>query len=187
MTLEELFFISQTVAAVAIVTSLFYVVVQLREAQRNQRALVQQGRAFRNTTFALRQTEAEMADLLVKATSHADWASISDVQLMQLIGWTRGLVFHFEDSYLQHRDGLMDDRAFESAKSSVANILSRPALRAIWELTRGFYSRDLAAYVDQLNRETPLSLRPPADLNARFKAMVSELTVTREPEMRADV
>jgi hypothetical protein len=182
MTLEELYFVSQIVAAVAIVASLFYVSLQLREAHRNQRALIQQARASRTITFTLRQTEADMAELLTKATSDADWASISDVQLTQLIGWTRGLLFHFEDSYLQHRDGLMDERAFESAKSSIAIILSRPGLRATWELTRNFHNRDFAAYVDQLNRDTPLSVRDLGNLNVRWKAIAGDLASQRPHE-----
>jgi hypothetical protein len=180
MTLEELYFISQTVAAVAIVTSLFYVMLQLREMHRNQRALIQQGRAQRNIAFALRQTEAEMAELLTKATSDDGWISLNDVELTKLIGWTRGLLFHFEDSYPQHLDGLMDDRAFEAAKSSIVTILSRPALRAIWDLTRGFHSKEFAAFVDGLNRKTPLASGALGNLNSRWKQEVGALIAARD-------
>jgi hypothetical protein len=179
MTLEEVYFVSQTISAVAIVASLFYVILQVREMHRNQRALIQQGRAFRNTTFTLRQTEAEMAELLTKATSDTGWATINDVELTKLIGWVRGLVFHFEDSYLQHRAGLMDDRAYAAAKSSIATILSRPALRATWELTRSFHAKEFAEVIDALNRETPLTSRDLGSLNAQWKSMVGELTAAR--------
>jgi hypothetical protein len=180
MTLEELYFISQTVAAVAIVASLFYVILQLREMRKNQRALIQQGRAQRNTAFTLRQTEGEMASLLTRALSDDGWTSLNDVELTQLMGWTRGMLFHFEDSYLQHLDGLMDDRAFEGAKSSIVTILSRPALRATWDLTRGFHSKEFAAFVDGLNRNTPLASAALGNLNSRWKQEVGALVAARD-------
>lgn len=182
MTLEELYFISQTVAAVAIVASLFYVMLQLQAMHKNQRALIQQGRAQRNMAFALRQTEVEMAELLTKATSDDGWMSLNDVELTKLIGWTRGLLFHFEDSYLQHLDGLMDDRAFEAAKSSIITILSRPALRAIWDLTRGFHSKEFTAFIDALNRNTPLVSGALGNLNSRWKEKIGELIALRDAD-----
>ena len=185
MTLEAIYFISQTISAVAIVASLFYLILQVGEMHRNQRALIQQGRAFRNTTFTLRQTEAEMAELLTKATSDSDWVSISDVELTKLIGWIRGLVFHFEDSYLQHRSGLMDDHAYDAAKSSIANILSRPTLRATWEMTRSFHTKEFAEVVDALNRDTPLTSRDLGNLNARWKATVEGMIATRAQQHQA--
>jgi hypothetical protein len=177
MTLEELYFVSQTIAAVAIVASLLYVALQLRQTERNQRAIIQQGRATRNLTLTMRQTEVEMAALMAKAGT--EWSSMSDVELLQFIGWTRGILFHFEDSYLQHLDGLMDERAFESARSSLASILSRPASRATWEVTRTFHSPAFVAYVDKLVRDAPLS---PGVLTTNWKAKMAELTGGDRPE-----
>jgi hypothetical protein len=104
---------------------------------------------------------------------------MSDVELLQFIGWTRGILFHFEDSYLQHLDGLMDERAFESARSSLASILSRPASRATWEVTRTFHSPAFVAYVDKLVRDAPLS---PGVLTTNWKAKMAELTGGDRPE-----
>lgn len=177
MTLEELYFVSQTIAAVAIVASLIYVALQLRQTERNQRAIIQQGRAARNLTLTMRQTEAEMAGLMAKAGS--EWSSMTDVELLQWIGWTRGILFHFEDSYLQHLDGLMDERAFESARSSLASILARPASRATWEVTRTFHNPAFADYVDKLVRSAPLSS---GVLTAAWKAKMAELTGGAAPE-----
>ena len=179
MSLEEVYFVSQSIAAVAIVASLFYVILQLRETHRNQRALVQQGRAARNTSLTLRQTEEDMAELLAKfVISDGNWASMNDVQLIRLIGWSRAMLFHFEDSYLQHVDGLMDTRAFESSKKSIANIFARLAIRAVWDLTRSFHTADFAACIDKIIDDTPQAAT--RDLVGIWKTKMKELTA--EPQ-----
>jgi hypothetical protein len=47
MTLEQIFYLSQSVASVAVVGSLIYLGLQVRSAERSQRAIMQQGRADR--------------------------------------------------------------------------------------------------------------------------------------------
>ena len=47
MTLEQIFYLSQSVASIAVVGSLIYLGLQVRSAERSQRAIMQQGRADR--------------------------------------------------------------------------------------------------------------------------------------------
>jgi hypothetical protein len=47
MTLEQIFYLSQSIASVAVVGSLIYLGLQVRGAERSQRAIMQQGRADR--------------------------------------------------------------------------------------------------------------------------------------------
>lgn len=45
MSLEQIFYVSQSIAAVAVIASLLYLAQQVRQAERVQRATMQQGRA----------------------------------------------------------------------------------------------------------------------------------------------
>jgi hypothetical protein len=47
MSLEQIFYVSQSVAAIAVVASIVYLAQQVRQSERIQRAMVQQGRADR--------------------------------------------------------------------------------------------------------------------------------------------
>ena len=49
MTLADIADLSQVVASAAVVASLIYLAVQVGQSERNQRALIQQGRADRAT------------------------------------------------------------------------------------------------------------------------------------------
>jgi hypothetical protein len=61
MTLEQIFYLSQSVASVAVVGSLIYLGLQVRSAERSQRAIMQQGRADRASIAALAIASPELA------------------------------------------------------------------------------------------------------------------------------
>lgn len=52
MTLEQIFYLSQSVASVAVVGSLIYLGLQVRSAERSQRSIMQQGREDTKRTDA---------------------------------------------------------------------------------------------------------------------------------------
>jgi hypothetical protein len=61
LTLEEVFYLSQSIASVAVVGSLIYLGLQVRAADRGQRSIMQQGRADRVSKAALTIATPEMA------------------------------------------------------------------------------------------------------------------------------
>jgi hypothetical protein len=61
MSLEQIFYLSQTIASVAVVGSLVYLGLQVRAGDRNQRALMQQGRAARASQASLATARPELA------------------------------------------------------------------------------------------------------------------------------
>lgn len=61
MTLEQIFYLSQSIASVAVVGSLIYLGLQVRSAERSQRAIMQQGRADRASNAALAIASPELA------------------------------------------------------------------------------------------------------------------------------
>ncbi len=69
MTLEHAFFLSQTIAAEAVVISIIYLARQVNQAERVQRAIMQQGRADRTSKAALAMAHPEMARIWQKGLS----------------------------------------------------------------------------------------------------------------------
>jgi hypothetical protein len=61
LTLEEVFYLSQSVASVAVVGSIIYLGLQVRGADRSQRAMMQQGRADRASQASLTVASPELA------------------------------------------------------------------------------------------------------------------------------
>jgi 2-oxo-4-hydroxy-4-carboxy--5-ureidoimidazoline (OHCU) decarboxylase len=66
MTLEQTFFLSQTIAAAAVVISIIYLARQVNQAERVQRAIMQQGRADRSSKASLTTAHPELARIWQK-------------------------------------------------------------------------------------------------------------------------
>ena len=74
MTLETVYFVSQIVAAVAIVATLLFVGLQLRQSDRTQRALVHQSTIARTIELNQRLTDPHIIALVMKARdARAEW------------------------------------------------------------------------------------------------------------------
>lgn len=64
MSLEQIFYMSQSVAAVAVVASIVYLALQVRQSERIQRAMVQQGRADRASHRAMIMASPDLAEVV---------------------------------------------------------------------------------------------------------------------------
>jgi hypothetical protein len=147
MSLSDLASIGSFVSGVAVLISLIYLALQVRQAERNQRALVQQGRAARLVDFQLRLAAPEMGDLYVKAAQGGD---LSAAEFFRFRWMSRAITASFEDTFYQHRERLLADAPFSTARDAFTAGLVLPGRRALWRVERDLYESGFRAYVDEL-------------------------------------
>jgi hypothetical protein len=114
MSLEQVFYLSQSIASIAVVGSLIYLGLQVRGADRSQRAVMQQGRADQASKAALSVANGELARV-----------------------WQRGM----EADPTKTREAL-DQAAFDSYCAGVRSYMSRPGFRAGWRLLASQFCKD---------------------------------------------
>jgi hypothetical protein len=153
MSLEEIFYISQTAAAVAVVTSLIYLALQVRQAERIQRAIMQQGRADRASQGALALADPELARVFRHGMSGDTELTRDEFTQWSLI--CRALLLSGEDSFLQHKAGLLDKPAFDSYVAGARFYLASPGLRAVWKISGAQFGRDFREFVSSIVEKTP--------------------------------
>lgn len=155
MTLADLASVAAIVGNLALILTLIYVALQVRQAEKNQRASIQQGRANRLTDIAIRLAEPALTDIWSKG-ARAPEALTAD-ELDRFLGICRAAFVSGEDSFLQHRSGLLDEAAFASfitgAKGQVGN---SAGMRAAWRLSSHQFDAGFAQFMDDLIQETPL-------------------------------
>jgi len=170
MSLTDLANASQIVASVAVVASLIYLAVQVGQTERNQRAMIQQGRADRASSGALSLASPEMAAVFRKGmTGDPD---LSRDEFDQLLMMCRALLLSGEDSFLQHKAGLLDQRAFDSYVAGARVYLAAPGLRAVWKLTSAQYCTEFREFVEKNLLDRPVAFS--SDLFAAWRGMVQE-------------
>ena len=168
MTLEDIFYVSQTIASVAVVGSLIYVGLQVRYAERSQRGMMQQARADRTSQASLAVADPELARIWLKGS--AGDPDLTPVEFTQWMLLTRSAFLSGEDSILQYKAGLMSKETYDTYVAGVRFYMSRPGFRAAWKLSRMQFGSEFRAFGDAVLREVPVSAAD--DGLAEWKALV---------------
>jgi hypothetical protein len=171
MTLSDLASIGGFVSSIAVVITLIFLLWQLRQTNRNQRSLMQQGRSARSVDLLLRAAEPHLSEILSRAFSND--ISMDETQVRSFQMFSLASLTSWEDSFLQHQAGTLDDASF-TADAAVLRIWARsPAFRAFWLMMRDIFSGDYRAYVDNLIRDTK-AVREPYSGAATWKEFLKK-------------
>jgi hypothetical protein len=174
MSLSDLASLGTFVSGAAVLVSLIFLYFQLgqlsrqvRQAEKNQQAAVRQGRTATAVQIALALADPEVASAAIAVE-----AEPTDIQVRQFLGLMRALFANYEDTFYQHRAGLLDDLAFESWKrTALAGLRSAPR-RVAWKWVRGAFGAEFEAFIDQLVAEAPLTSDRGAE---RWKADLADI------------
>lgn len=141
-------------SSAAVALSLFYVALQVRQAEKNQRALMQQGRADRAWEGAFRVADPALSAVFYKGLRSPD--DLSADELDQFLSICRAAFLSGEDSFLQHKSGLLDRTAYASFVAGLKGYVSgAPGLRAAWRLTSDQFGTEYVAFMDAILSSTP--------------------------------
>lgn len=152
MSLSDLASIGSFVSGIAVVVTLAFLVVQTRQTNRNQRALMQQGRAASQVDLLLRGAEPQFRGVILRV--YAGDPTLTDIEIYTAIFLSLANWRSFEDGYLQHRMGTLDQESFQGDTAIARSLLSQPSERATWRLVRGNFAPSFRDYVDGILRET---------------------------------
>jgi hypothetical protein len=167
MTLSDLAALGSFVSGVAVIVTVGFLAVQIRQTNRNQRALMQQGRAAQQIDLLLRCADETLS--VPRLKSLAGDLTMTDQEIDAAIYVWLAIWRSFEDGFLQHLRGTLDAESFQSDQAIIRFCFAYPSLRATWRLVRDRYAPAFRDYADGLMRETQTG-QPPneADLWRRL-------------------
>lgn len=168
MSLEDIFYVSQTIASVAVVGSLIYVGLQVRYAERSQRGLMQQARADRTSGGALTVASAELARIWMKGGDGDP--DLTPLEFTQWLLLTRSAFLSGEDSILQYKAGLMSKETYDTYVAGAHFYMVKPGFRAAWKIQRMQFGPEFRTFGDALLKG--VSVAPAADTLAEWNALV---------------
>lgn len=134
VTLEQVYYISQIVAAIAIVGSLLFVGVQLLHNERMQRATIHQRRADRIIELMSLIAQPHMSAMLAKVRTNE--VELTREEFVQLDAFVRMIMTNFEDTEWQTRVALLDALSKNANRTMARNVFAIPAVRAWWRVSR---------------------------------------------------
>ncbi len=169
MTLSDLANLGTLASAVAVLASIAYLNMQVRQTEKNQRALLNQAVATRGVEALRWGTEPWVAALRTRVS--AGETTFTAVEMTQLTMILRASVAVNQDCHLQHSAGLLDTRTFEMTLGGLRAHLIWPVFRAIWTMIRAEFPPETIAFVDKVVAETPIA--QPRDLAAELKRLIA--------------
>ncbi len=135
MTLENIYYIGQTVAVIAILASLGAIWIQMRQA--NRLAKLESTRAIWSEAGARIMTQvedAEKADFLQRALFGA--GEITDAEKTRLFLVMSSMFVTFENGFTMHQSGMIADRFWPRMRSSMRDYIAPPRAQRWWQLAR---------------------------------------------------
>jgi hypothetical protein len=155
MSLSDLASIGSFVSGFAVLFSLIYLSLQVRQASKHQRALMLEERTSRVADFFLHVAEPSLATVWDKVWSVE--GELSALEYQQLTALARSLFATAEVAYLQYREGLLSPRAFGTVKRSWSGLLGAPRCRIAWKQARASYDPQFVALMDQILNQTQIA------------------------------
>jgi hypothetical protein len=148
VSLSDLASIGSFISGVAVVVTLIFLLLQLRQTERIQHGAMQQGRSARTVDFILRANDPVLCETIVRA-NQSD-LTLTPVQIAALNTYAVALFWSAEDSFLQHQNGLLDAASWATEVATLKAFLLLPAWRVGWQMCRNQAGNEYGRFVDSL-------------------------------------
>ncbi len=155
MSLSDLASIGSFVSALAVLVSLAYLSLQLKQAERNQQASIRAARASRLIDLFMGSTEPSVAEAVLRGLQGSD--DISEIQVSQFVNYCLARLFNAEDAFYQHKEGLLNDFYFEGVTNGLKYSFARPGMRAVYKRQRNLFGGEFTEFADTVLAATPVT------------------------------
>lgn len=170
MSLSDLAAIGSFISGLAVVITLLFLLLQMRQTNKNQRALMQHGRSTRNIETLARSLEPHMQPSFTRAM--AGDLTLNPQETTIGVNMMYMMFMNFEDSFLQNQSGTIDQNSWAWDEGRLRLYLARPAFRAGWRLRRANFGDAFRDCVDRIMAETKAMVGP--DWSAAWKEYLVE-------------
>ena len=157
MSLENFYYLSQIVASVAVLVSLIYVSLQIRQNTLAQRAVAHQSRSTFLKEHLHLIADASMAPIWVRGIA-AD-STMTQVEVTRFSVVMRSWCIGMSDIVWAHNHKMLDEETFQASLNALKGMFSQPGARVFWEMYKPTATRPFANLVDGVLAE-PTTSRP---------------------------
>jgi hypothetical protein len=156
MTLSDVASIGSLVSGLAVLVSLVYLSLQFRQTERNQQALIRQGRINRAVQLVTTRMEPSVAEAVSNGLDGDQ--NLTPQQLALFVSYADGYFLHAEDTYYQHAAGLLNETAFTTFVAYQRVAFTQCGMRVQWKRQRAYYAGAFVEFMDKMLAEAPVSL-----------------------------
>jgi hypothetical protein len=172
MNLSDLASIGSFVSGIAVVVTLIFLLLQMRQSNLNQRALMQQMRSARTIDTILTESDRYLCETMALAFGNS--SEMDETQTLSFVQSMSATLVNWEDSFLQFKAGTLDASSFEPDDNALRRSATIPAFRVAWRMNKEFFSKGFCEYVDKIMRDTKV-VQPPTYKSMWTTMMAEEM------------
>lgn len=181
MTLSDLASIGTLISSVAVLVSLVFLTLQVRQTERNQRTMMSQGVMARDNAIMTTLQQPEVMQVWTKASAGATDYTMSELQHFSIL--LRAIIGQMQDAHVQKLAGVLSNDTYAFVEMGLRYVFALPLARALWEDTRPTVSPLVATLVDRFIAES--AALPPADaLPATIKSRIEQQRVAAATQVQ---
>jgi len=136
------------VGAIAVVVTLGYLAVQIRQQNHESRQLAMHNVSEGFRAAAGRAIDIDFAEVAVRG--FADFNSLSDAEKYAVMTLFINIFRVGEEAFILHAQGRLDERYWWGFERYFSSIISLPGAKSIWGLRRHYFHEEFQVFVDQL-------------------------------------
>ncbi len=144
--------IAEIAAAIAVVCSIVYLGLEVRDNTRATESATRQGFAMQDMVFIDSAIDSSIVARAVAKRESGE--ELSNLENSQLVQWQHLNFRIFENAYYQYKKGMLDESEWKRYEVIIRkNILHNRAAQEMWEGKRHIFTPDFAAVVDGLKND----------------------------------
>jgi hypothetical protein len=141
------------VGALAVVATLAYLAIQVRQQNQESRAKsvheILSGFRDAQAVFG----DADVAELAAKMLNVEGLDALSDAEVLRVINLVMPMFRVWEEAFHYHRSGRLDAEIWDAIVAQNLQVLGMKWGREVWALRRHVFTKSFAAFVDTLEPE----------------------------------
>ena len=166
-TLETVATIANIFASAAVVLTLVFIGIQLKQnAELTRMAAAQTSAQLLSTNLGRIIENADLAELIVKDGAPDCW---SRAEFLRVTNFLSASFRHYEVLHTHRRFGVFEEELWGGTEARLRDSLSTPSIREWWASSKAFYARSFITYVDSIAAEWE-ALEAIAGMNEAGKA-----------------
>jgi len=156
LTLEQAYFLSEIIGVIAVVISLIYVGLQVKQnthvVRLNTVHNIAEGQRECN---ALMAANGDLCEVIFKGMQDAE--SVSGAEKMRFYILAHVIFRPLEDAYFQYQEGALEEKQWQALSRQFINFIKLPGLLTYWEERKFMYSDDFQQFMDNVVVPAPLT------------------------------
>jgi hypothetical protein len=133
-------------SSVAVVATLVLLLLQMRQTNHNQKAIMQQSRTARINAQQHITLEPTLAAIMAR-TYRSD-LTLDPSEVRMINAFIQAFFWNHEDGYLQRKAGFLEEEVWEGDLAVIRSALVSPAFRVGWKMTRTVCSAAYRDFID---------------------------------------